>query len=280
MRLICPNCDAQYEVADDAIPPGGRDVQCSNCGHAWYQMRPEELVDEQEQDALFDPPEADPGPPEDDGAWSHQTDEDVPAPESDGDEADAPAGFEPPEPMRRRAIDDAVLDVLREEAEREVAARRAEGSAPLETQPDLGLEASAAMSPAARRIAQMKGENPDTAPAPPKGAPPKGRDLLPDIEEIKSTLDPADSRVRDDDDDLPQPERSRNVGSGFRTGFTLVVLIALLGMMVYIIAPKLVEQIPALAGPMDGYVAFVDGLRLWLSGVIDKAAETVQGVTG
>ncbi|MDC0135779.1 zinc-ribbon domain-containing protein, partial [Sulfitobacter sp.] len=31
MRLICPNCDAQYEVPDDVMPVAGRDVQCSNC---------------------------------------------------------------------------------------------------------------------------------------------------------------------------------------------------------------------------------------------------------
>ncbi|AZB62847.1 hypothetical protein EBL87_03545 [Cereibacter sphaeroides] len=43
MRLICPNCDAQYEVSDEAIPPEGRDVQCSNCGHGWFQ-RPVSLI--------------------------------------------------------------------------------------------------------------------------------------------------------------------------------------------------------------------------------------------
>ena len=37
MRLICPNCGAQYEVPDDVIPSGGRDVQCSNCGHTWLE---------------------------------------------------------------------------------------------------------------------------------------------------------------------------------------------------------------------------------------------------
>ena len=37
MRLICPNCGAQYAVADDAIPSGGRDVQCSNCQHTWFE---------------------------------------------------------------------------------------------------------------------------------------------------------------------------------------------------------------------------------------------------
>ena len=38
MRLICPNCGAEYEVADDVIPEGGRDVQCSNCGHTWFEQ--------------------------------------------------------------------------------------------------------------------------------------------------------------------------------------------------------------------------------------------------
>ena len=40
MRLICPNCDAQYEIADNAIPSDGREVQCSNCGHTWFQEHP------------------------------------------------------------------------------------------------------------------------------------------------------------------------------------------------------------------------------------------------
>ncbi len=37
MRLICPNCVAQYEVDQDVIPAEGRDVQCANCGHNWFQ---------------------------------------------------------------------------------------------------------------------------------------------------------------------------------------------------------------------------------------------------
>ncbi len=37
MRLVCPNCGAQYEVPDDVIPTTGRDVQCSNCGHTWFE---------------------------------------------------------------------------------------------------------------------------------------------------------------------------------------------------------------------------------------------------
>ncbi|SFK83778.1 zinc-ribbon domain-containing protein [Shimia haliotis] len=41
MRLICPNCGAQYEVPDDVIPAEGRDVQCSNCGDTWFQAHPD-----------------------------------------------------------------------------------------------------------------------------------------------------------------------------------------------------------------------------------------------
>lgn len=41
MRLICPNCGAQYEVPQSVIPEAGRDVQCSSCGHTWFQTHPD-----------------------------------------------------------------------------------------------------------------------------------------------------------------------------------------------------------------------------------------------
>lgn len=48
MRLTCPSCGAQYEVDESAIPESGRDVQCSNCGHAWFQVSAERLKAEAE----------------------------------------------------------------------------------------------------------------------------------------------------------------------------------------------------------------------------------------
>lgn len=70
MRLICPNCGAQYEVSDDAIPEIGRDVQCSNCGHTWFESPGASLAAEEElgaveadktevtEEAFFDTPES------------------------------------------------------------------------------------------------------------------------------------------------------------------------------------------------------------------------------
>ena len=45
MRMICPNCGAQYEVDDNVIPDNGRDVQCSNCGHTWFHRHGDQDTD-------------------------------------------------------------------------------------------------------------------------------------------------------------------------------------------------------------------------------------------
>ena len=37
MRLTCPRCGAQYEIAESAIPVAGREVECSACAHVWHQ---------------------------------------------------------------------------------------------------------------------------------------------------------------------------------------------------------------------------------------------------
>ena len=37
MILECPACGARYRVADDAIPPAGKNVRCAKCQHGWWQ---------------------------------------------------------------------------------------------------------------------------------------------------------------------------------------------------------------------------------------------------
>ncbi|MFV0472916.1 MAG: zinc-ribbon domain-containing protein [Pikeienuella sp.] len=38
MRLVCPSCAAEYEIAADAIGEGGRRVRCSSCASEWFQQ--------------------------------------------------------------------------------------------------------------------------------------------------------------------------------------------------------------------------------------------------
>jgi predicted Zn finger-like uncharacterized protein len=290
MRLICPNCDAQYEVDDGAIPEAGRDVQCSNCGHAWFQIR-EVLADTLADDLYRDPV---PEPVSKMPAALAQSDEADDA----ADDEDAP----PPPPVGRapvqRTLDESVLAVLREEAERELAARKAEAASGLEMQGDLGLpppvspvvgsaaEAhhddgrdvgheepapDGASGDAKRRVAMMKG----MAVPPPRPA--ARRDLLPDIEEINSSLRPTEAA---DHTKEASEAAEKSSGSGFGSGFLLMLMIAGLAIAVYLMAPKISVQFPAAAGAMAAYVDVVDAFRATVDGLMRRATGALNGTAG
>ncbi len=270
MRLICPNCDAQYEVDDSAIPETGRDVQCSNCGNAWFQER-ERLPEDATADLYREPEEA----------------VSPPVPEAIAQREDDDADEPPPvvhAPPIQRSLDDSVLSVLREEAEREIAARRAE-AAGVEFQGDLGLpppvKASVAVATKPveredeapkvnRRIAAMKGQK-----LPPE-KPAARRDLLPDIEEINSSLRPNDATRLDHVDDLPDLTKG---SSGFKSGMALMLLLAIVLVALYVMAPQISQQIPGAAEAMNSYVVAVDNGRIWLDGIIRKATQLLNGIT-
>jgi predicted Zn finger-like uncharacterized protein len=62
MRIVCPNCASQYEVAPDAIPEAGRDVQCAKCAEIWFQNRPMQLTMEEAPLPLETAPAVEPSP--------------------------------------------------------------------------------------------------------------------------------------------------------------------------------------------------------------------------
>jgi resuscitation-promoting factor RpfA len=383
MRLVCPNCEAKYEVPEDAIPDTGRDVQCANCGHSWFQMRQrpaaavqdaplstaaEDIAAERSPETVIEPaaeaapevmaaPAAEPdvvpeavaepemlpdAPPAEVAAAADTPVHDTPdgaAPNDDGmpvadmvaedatvavaeaapetlagaepdsaaepvvvtfdpdtvaaEPVDPPAtadavAEEEPEPDTNApdttapdaavplattayAVDESVLAILREEAEREAQARRAEAR-PLESQTDLGLDSAMPdrQKPAlvASDGALLDGDG-DAA-----LKPSARRDLLPDVEEINSTLRP--SEVQSDRTD-GQPLPPMREGMGFRSGFLMVMTLAIIGAVIYIMAPRLTGMAPALEGPMTAYVGAVDGLRLSLDGLMRSATVAING---
>lgn len=267
MRLICPNCDAEYLVDDAAIPETGRDVQCSNCGHAWFQLPPEVEAMLAQEDRLFgtEPAPADPVPA---APAAPEPVADAPAPQAEGISG----------PVRRN-LDESILAVLREEAEREAAARRAEAP-PIEAQVEMGLPEPAPAAPAAldataRRLARLKGLDPDARPVPPP-KPGSRRELLPDIEEINSSLKPARQPSVAPEDDAPAAAGR----SGFRSGFVLMLVLAATVVAVYVLAPVLARQVPQAAPALEGYVAQVDALRLWLDDLLRSLTASLQAATG
>lgn len=263
MRLVCPNCDAEYEVDASVIPDAGRDVQCSNCGHAWFQMSPQVEAELAAEEALFDAP-----PPE-------TRPETRPEPH---------VAAEPPTAPQARALDESVLSVLREEAARETAARRSEAPV-IEAQTELGLSSVVAATVAAakvdepaaeadalaQRIAKMKGTE-----APPK--PQSRREMLPEIDEINSTLRASGEKRHGDAGAVANSLSDAN-RKGFRSGFVLMLVLAVVLVALYVMAPKLAQQIPGAAPALKAYVAMIDSVRLALDGLVQKLIGIMRGAS-
>lgn len=242
MRLICPNCGAQYEVADDVIPLDGRDVQCSNCGHTWFENRGDSNADDEFHDDPVDKSLQSAAP------------------------AAAPAAPKPaPEPQRQE-LDPAIADILREEAAREAEARRRETNAPVESQPDLGLDAAQPAPDqrtieAQERMASLKGGETADPAKDITAAAASRRELLPDIEEINSSLRSESER---DTPAAAAPELAAKKRSSFRKGFFGVLLILAILTAIYVFAPQISDALPAAKPTLDRYVEIVDTGRLWI----------------
>jgi len=259
MRMICPNCGAQYEVDDAVIPEQGRDVQCSNCGHTWFQQpahHDADLADELEEDL---PPPPDQSDNEEDGG------------------------------LRRQGLAPDIADVLRQEAEHEAEIRRGEAEG-LETQPDLGLDDAADMaasrSAAARaRMARLRGldtSSADAALAASAAATPASgsrRDLLPDVEEINSSLRASQDRDASENGSAvdDEPEQSSRKGGG-RLLSRLIILVVIVGVLVYMFAPRIVELVPQSEPYMVQYVDWANGVRTQLNGLIAVGVEKINGL--
>jgi len=283
MRLTCPNCGAEYEVPDEVIPTSGRDVQCSNCGDTWYQYHPdhmpegaeEEAEDFSGQDFVADPDVVAPDFSGDDSAEDDLSDED-----DEDEDGDLP---EARQPLRRRSLAPDVQSILREEAEYE---ERARGQDPLESQPDLGLgepEAVRREDKADSRLARLRKQSPDE-PQPeaedtdededsqPAATGSSRRNLLPDIEEINSTLRRKGDTGRSTSERSTKSDQRR----GTRRSFVAILALLAVGATLYLQAPSIGKAIPQLQGPMMAYVDAVDKGRGWLDVKASALAEKLD----
>ena len=279
MRLICPNCAAQYEVADTVIPDEGRDVQCSNCGTTWFQESAAKLAaaakraradDPADMAAAPDdeavnrddlPPEPDATPPEPVGPEPDEAPND---PEQAMDSI--PKAPEPDVPQSSLSSEDE--SVLKEEAELERRMRMAEAA--VETQTEMPVDEPVrprrVRSEDLRTVEQPVDDSPDLeeTSAAVSAAVAKGRSQLPDIEEINSTLTETTTSVRDALDEASAasapPKRT-----GFRAGFLLAVFVAVAAVAAYVYSPQLADRFPSTAPYLISFVEFADGLRLRLN---------------
>ena len=257
MRLICPKCQAHYEVDDEAIPSSGRDVQCSSCGHAWYQLpasKPEPVAE------LKPDPDLDMAP-------------------------------RPGRPPTSRKLDPVIAEILREEAEREARARTEgtpdfiegqtemafgapEPESPPEDlpAPDASFDTRPAVSETQESEALAATEDEDElAPR---------RDLLPDIEEINSSLR-AHGSLQGTDFLTSEEKRERARRSqGFALGFAMVAVVFCAVMVTYVFAPEMKKSFPFASGGVDSVVSGVDTVRRQIDSSLQGATAFLSDFMG
>ncbi|GAA3861784.1 zinc-ribbon domain-containing protein [Celeribacter arenosi] len=320
-------------------------MQCSNCGHTWFQKPQSDAEIESQPDApaveenlpeTSDEPVTEPSDDTEENApeeWVSEDladveiESDVEEPQSGDDVAEAveelfednsadeiatdieepvaepaPADIEeavenvvddatgeddfeedegaPNAPIATKLPDD-VRDILREEADLARSQRNAAGT--LESQPELGIDAPAQDSETKairESIAKMDsaGDEADDPAALAALASGRRRDLLPDIEEINSTL--SASSERDDDGVVHDEEtlRERSNRRGFRWVFTLLVLLAVLAIVLYMFAPKIAEAVPQFAPLLESYVNAANDLRMNLDVMLENASERLTAL--
>jgi predicted Zn finger-like uncharacterized protein len=50
MRILCPNCNAEFIVNDNLIGPKGKKLKCSRCSYIWLARYQEDLIEQVVQD--------------------------------------------------------------------------------------------------------------------------------------------------------------------------------------------------------------------------------------
>ena len=239
MRLICPNCEAQYEVDPSQIPSAGRDVQCSNCEHSWFQgpvrsdMPPggSSFVAERNQGQTDLAPDA----PINERAGSTS--------------AAVNETFEDSSQLPRRPLDPKVANILREEAELEAAARRWEGAGDgLRSDGESGPEQTGVEPPHLRKESPASGDNYPDASVSDIG----DIDVLPDLRKRTKSTEKTVAKRR--------TARRR----GFRVGFVLAAFAVAIGTTIQSFAPEIMARYPQ-AGPyIAAYVEWADQARALL----------------
>ncbi|WP_372799805.1 zinc-ribbon domain-containing protein [Paracoccus seriniphilus] len=279
ISLICPGCAAEYRIPPDAIPEGGRDVECTACNRIWFVPGP------------YQQPESQTAAPAGNA---------VPEPaENEDDEALATDEAPLPPPARQR-LPESVLNILRDEVEHERRARMAEdelfgkpehkssGVSPTPVKPaEYDWPATTiitpSQSPKPLRPADAAVQKPKSPPRPVPAPPPAPRDMSPEAERPRpsatsatvvaaaSPANPAPAAqakvmAQQSTAELPgayaQPAAGHAISS-YSMGFGLAAMIAFGGLALYLLAPGLADA-GSLGEALMGFRDWVDQGRQWL----------------
>jgi len=200
MLIKCPNCNAQYEVPNDIIPAAGRDVQCSSCSKTWFVT----------------------------SLYGKKSTKDKVSKYESLEKGDL-SKFETTESFltdkSNKEVDRDVLEILREEADREIQARLRDGDGEDTT----------------KKLSNKSAIN---------------KKALPDNIEIGTTLDQAP----DSSATVTGPSKSK-ITSG-KIGFIIGLVIIVLFWAIYTYDDLISQSVPQTAIYTDMFKSYVDYMQI------------------
>ena len=200
MLIKCPNCNAQYEVPNDIIPAAGRDVQCSSCSKTWFVTSLSGKKSTKDKVSKYESLEK--------GNLSK---------------------FETTESFltdkSNKQVDRDVLEILREEADREIQARLREGDGEDTT----------------KKLSNKKVIN---------------KKALPDNIEIGTTLDEAP------DTSATIKGLSKSKITSGKIGFIIGLVIIVLCWAIYTYDASITQSVPQTAIYIDIFKSYVDYMQI------------------
>ncbi|MDB6176778.1 zinc-ribbon domain-containing protein [Paracoccus sp. Z330] len=279
ISLICPGCAAEYRIPPDAIPDGGREVECTACGHIWFVPGAYQQTDRAK------PPQ--PAPP-----LAEQ------APRPTAEPATKPADGTPALLPAKRRLPESVLSILRDEVEHERRARMAEdelfgspkpaptGVTPTPIRPvENDWPATTIVTP--QHPPKRLGRAGDAGFDLPESARPTTVPVAPHSVEINPTLpvagaaramvttpQPAAAPVEAVQPSQPtvfDQQAPVASNSGYSVGFGLAAMFAFAGLALYLLAPGLADA-GSFGAALNDYREWVDHGRQWLRATLGGLA--------
>ncbi len=252
IEIVCPSCQARYQLPDDSIGAEGRKVSCSSCSHKWRAHAGGEAPA---------PAQSSPAPVAEVESEPVSEPASVAAVEEPGNETAAPTP--PPQPPAATGDREDQMSAIRQMLS------------------DLKESADAAPE-----------SEPEARPAPVAPTPTmRKRDEDDDIDPLKSRIDGVDKLERKIKGEAEQSgydaaklrrlhekrarklqrSRDRRKKSGaFLTGFTLVAMVTATMVGLYVLHPQIITASPRMEPALTEYVVTVDRYRVGLN---EKTAE-------
>ena len=256
IEIVCPSCQARYELPDGSIGPEGRKVSCSSCSHKW-RAHPEGAVSETAQSPAE--PVAEPAAVAESGSMAESAPMSMAAVAAPGNETTTPSPAPPAATGDREDQMAAIRQMLSDLKESADAAPELEPEAP---------PAPVTPTPTMRR--RDEDEDGDSLKSRIDDLSKLGRAAKGEAE--RTGYDAAKlRRLHEKRAKKLQRSRERRKKSGaFITGFTLVAMVTATMVGLYVLQPQIIAASPQMKPAMTEYVVTVDRYRVELN---EKTAE-------